>query len=439
MRKIIFLSIACIYNIYVFSQNDFGYGLKLPTEEQIKSVPYTPGFSLPSSIVLPSKVDLSDKMPPIGNQGYQGSCTAFAVAYAAKSYQEKRQHNWLFIENEIIRNDRICSPSFIFNIVKFRNQNYNCLEGIWFWEAFEMLNTTGTSFLSAFPYDEQDCSAQPSPTVIQNATINKISTYKSLSFQNLDEVKYNLFVGNPIIIGFNNCDYFQPDGFDAYRRGINYTYVPKGLLNPKNYHAMVCVGYNEQTQSFKIMNSWGNNWGNSGYFNVSYKLFSSLVAEAYTINDAWSPGTFVSVTTKETETTKSFTSNSLYSSWFKEGYYREFKRLRIGLTALSPKDSSATVIFTDLQKNEIINTIRYRINTPQTFYYEDQRITFTLLDIAKAGRNPLTKAAYFDLSIDNSIDTDTKEKIDKINILKEQKNLYDKLMQQQNQFLEKND
>ena len=39
---------------------------------------------------LPDYVDLESKMPSPGNQGSQGSCTAWAVAYAAKSYQENR-------------------------------------------------------------------------------------------------------------------------------------------------------------------------------------------------------------------------------------------------------------------------------------------------------------------------------------------------------------
>lgn len=438
MKKIFLLSFVCLFSTNLFSQNNFGYGLKLPTEEQIKSIPFTPQFSLPSNIVLPSQVDLSDKMPPIGNQGYQASCAAFAVAYASKSYQEKIQYNWQFVENGSIRNDRICSPSFIFNIIKRMTVNYNCLEGIYLAEAFEILRTMGTSFLSDFPYNEQDCGRQPSSNIVKKALVNKISTYKSVNYKNFNEVKYNLYVGNPIIIGFLPCDFFQPDGFAAYERGIHYTYIPKSILNPKDYHAMLCVGYNDQTKSFQIMNSWGGDWGNSGYVDIPYDWFPVLVQEAYTMNDALSLGAFVSISAKETETTRSFSSDVFYSSWFKEGYYREYKGIRLGLTSLNIKDSSATVTFTDIQTNEEIKTVTYKLNSPQTFYYIDRRIAFTLTGIAKADRNPLIIAAYFDFIIDNAIDIDTKERIEKINILKEQKKLLDKLRQQQNDLFEKN-
>ena len=38
--------------------------------------------------VLPDRVDLSSRFPTPGNQGRQGSCTAWAVAYGARSYYD---------------------------------------------------------------------------------------------------------------------------------------------------------------------------------------------------------------------------------------------------------------------------------------------------------------------------------------------------------------
>ena len=39
---------------------------------------------------LPVAVDLSDRMPPVGDQGGLGSCGAWAVAYAARSSTQER-------------------------------------------------------------------------------------------------------------------------------------------------------------------------------------------------------------------------------------------------------------------------------------------------------------------------------------------------------------
>lgn len=433
MKALIYflLIVVCSFT-KTFGQDGLGYGLKIPTEEQIKKIPYSPSFSLPLTLALPDKIDLSDKMPPVGNQG---SCAAFAVSYALKSYQEKRQFNWDYIENGSIKTDRICSPSFVFNTVKRMTNNYNCLEGIYFAEAFDIMKTIGTSWLSDFTYDDKNCSRQPENNAIQKASVNKISTYKGLNFKNLDEIKYNLYVGNPVIIGVILDDFFQPDGFRAFSERQHYTFIPKGILNPNNYHAMVCTGYNNQTNSFQILNSWGGDWGNAGYVDIPYVWFSTLIQEAYTMNDAYQYSTFVAVKNKEIEGSRSFASQNAYLSWFKEGYYREYKNIRFGLTRLNRSDSSATVVFTDISSGSEIRTLTYKINAPQTFYYNQDKITFTFTSIEKAGKNPLTKAAFFNISIDNSVDIEIRDKIEKSKMLTDQKNIFNNLIKQQNQIL----
>ena len=412
------------------SQTNFGYGLKIPTEEQIKSIPFIPDFSLPSKAVLPSKIDLSDKMPPVGNQGYQGSCAAFAIAYALKSYQEKKQNGWPFIENGSVQYDRICSPSFVYNSIKKITNNFNCQEGIYFKEGFDLLTSMGTSFWSEFPYTEQDCSRQPDLITVQRALSNKISSHRLVNPKNLPEIKYNLSVGNPVAIGVMLDDFFQPDGFSSFTNQEHYTFIPKSILDPNKYHAMLCVGYNDQNNSFQVLNSWGDNWGNAGYVDIPYTWFPVVVLEAYVMIDAIQFSAFVGVKNKEVESSKSFSSSELFSSWFKEGYFRDYKEIRLGLTNLNVKDSSATVVFTDIKNNTEIKMVTYIINTPQIFYYNNKKVTFTITSIDKARRNPLSKAAFFNLTIDNSTDKETKERLDKIKLFIEQKNSLDKMIKQ---------
>ena len=60
-------------------------GMLIETPEKLAGIPLA---STPAGgSELPESVDLSDKMPPVGNQGIQQSCVAWAVAYALKSYQ----------------------------------------------------------------------------------------------------------------------------------------------------------------------------------------------------------------------------------------------------------------------------------------------------------------------------------------------------------------
>ena len=43
---------------------------------------------------LDVSVDLSDEMPPVGDQGQQGSCAAWAIGYYQKTHYEWLEHEW---------------------------------------------------------------------------------------------------------------------------------------------------------------------------------------------------------------------------------------------------------------------------------------------------------------------------------------------------------
>ena len=62
----------------------YSTGLIFATEEQLANIPRTLLFRA----YLPPSVDLRDRFPPAGQQGDQGSCTAWAVGYAALLLQQ---------------------------------------------------------------------------------------------------------------------------------------------------------------------------------------------------------------------------------------------------------------------------------------------------------------------------------------------------------------
>ena len=49
-------------------------------------------------------------MPPVGNQGQQGSCTAWAIGYYQKTHYEYLEHHW----NDSTTSHEF-SPAFIYN------------------------------------------------------------------------------------------------------------------------------------------------------------------------------------------------------------------------------------------------------------------------------------------------------------------------------------
>lgn len=82
-------------------------GLKLLDEAEYRSIPIA---LVPPGGVLPAQVDLSGDMPPVRDQGTQLSCTAWSVAYAVRTYVERREQKW-----DVTDPSRQFSPSFIYN------------------------------------------------------------------------------------------------------------------------------------------------------------------------------------------------------------------------------------------------------------------------------------------------------------------------------------
>ena len=219
---------------------------------------------------LPEKYDLSFDMPPVRSQGNQGSCVAWATTYYLKSYQEKIQYGYDYASYE-----DVMSPAFVYNQIK---QNENCDSGSTIVDALEILKTYGSNSWKDFPYSDLYCSSLPSDDLKESAIRNKIAEYFVVGIpENNTDINYTLtnliktlvFQKNPIVISmdFKNLSFEnQGDVYIANRYKENP--VDSGCG-----HAILIVGYDNQLNAFKIINSWGTDWGNDGYCWVSYDFF----------------------------------------------------------------------------------------------------------------------------------------------------------------------
>jgi hypothetical protein len=210
---------------------------------------------------LPEEVDLSAKFPTPGDQGQQSSCTAWATAYAMRSYYEGKRRNWNFSSP-----GQIISPAYIYN--KLHDFRGNCDTGTAISEALGVLKTDGAPTLSAYPYAENDCSRPPNPELVRIGSEFRISGWSAVDNKKLDDAKGQLYRGNPVVFGMDVSDQFENlTGREIY----DDTSSPR-----TGGHAMVLVGYSERRQAFKVMNSWGTEWGDGGFGWVSYRAVRQL-------------------------------------------------------------------------------------------------------------------------------------------------------------------
>lgn len=234
-------------------------GMVIQDRKQLVNIPFA---DVPfGGTELPESVDWSSKMPEVGNQGAQQSCVAWSVAYALKSYQENVQ----------LGEKMLFSPSFIYNQI---NNGENVPTAVP--DALRVLSEQGVCLLDEMPYDEKDWKSKPTGTLRESAKRFRIANWRQINTADIKEVKTFLAGGLPVIVGAQVSEEFIQDGF---RKGADYEWKEKG--KPSGGHAMLVVGYDNTKEAFRVINSWGKNWGDGGYVWVDYKLFQDPDAVMY--------------------------------------------------------------------------------------------------------------------------------------------------------------
>ncbi|MEO0413857.1 MAG: C1 family peptidase, partial [Verrucomicrobiota bacterium] len=212
--------------------------------------------------------DLSGNFPLPGNQGQQGSCVGWAVSYGLKSFQEQVERKWT-----IDSADKVFSPSFVFNMIKFPGAE----AGANFEVALNFLQEVGTVPLSEFPYSDQDFTTKPTNDLIVRGAKYRIQSWSRVSPEFIGEIKGHLLNNYPVLVG---CRVGWE--FSDHLSGANKSkpFVQKFHDPDLSGHAMVVVGFNDNRNAFKLLNSWGREKGDNGYVWVNYQTFSRITREA---------------------------------------------------------------------------------------------------------------------------------------------------------------
>ncbi len=246
--------------------NSYCYGFSTPDQEIAK---------IDIEIDYPMSYDLSQFLPPVDTQGNQGSCVAWATGYYLKSFQENYQNS----QDGLAAPTVILSPSFIFNQIKI-----SPCSGSQIADALDLLQVSGTPEWTIMPYNENDCATQPSDLQRSLAEPNRIESYFYLNGDILlEQTKAFLLNDQPVVIAVSiDRNYFgaKENGVAVYRK----------FNKVDGAHAMLVVGYDDALNAFKVVNSWGRNWGNQGFVWIDYKAFeeaNDLESDFKILCEAW--------------------------------------------------------------------------------------------------------------------------------------------------------
>lgn len=222
---------------------------------------------------LPVKVDLRQWSSPIDNQGELGSCTGFSIK-AARELMLKRDGQPAYAP---------LSALFLYYYERKREGTIDEDAGAMITTGFEVLKDVGISREATWSYDDSNDNnpdtkekfqLPPSAEAYSDARNYRVKTIRSL--ESLRNIRYELANRNPVVIGIEVYEAF----FDT-KTGM----LPKPNPNEKSQggHAVTIVGYDDAQKVLIVKNSWGNDWGDKGYFYLPYEYVKlGLASEAWT-------------------------------------------------------------------------------------------------------------------------------------------------------------
>ncbi len=274
--KLLLIGCCLLFSVRLLAQeNDtFASGL-LPEDETYDAQPRQAAES-GSKADLPVSVDLTPYCPEVRHQGYIFSCVGWAVGYGALSIQ-RAVLNHCTDKTVITRNAH--SALFLYNQIK----SDDCGKGSRMTDALQFLVNSGDCLASHFDFDINNCEQLPDSSVRASAKRYAIDDYLALfgSKENPEikvlRVKKVLAQQKPVVIGMNVLRNF----YDL--RNAVYWHPELGNTAPAGGHAMVVVGFDDRKGAFRLMNSWGKNWGDQGFIWVKYKDFGDFCKYAFAL------------------------------------------------------------------------------------------------------------------------------------------------------------
>lgn len=207
-------------------------------------------------IVLPPAVDLKPKCPPILDQGNLGSCTANAIA-SAHQFDQKRQM-W--------NPDWIPSRLFIYYNERKMEGTVHSDSGAYIRDGFKSIGHEGVCPETEWKYQTWKYAVKPWCKCYLHAKKHIALVYQRVD-QTLNALQTVLANGYPIVFGFAVYESFETQ--DVANTGI--VPMPGPDEQQLGGHAVLMVGYDNATRRFTVQNSWGEGWGQKGYFTIPYE------------------------------------------------------------------------------------------------------------------------------------------------------------------------
>jgi C1A family cysteine protease len=213
----------------------------------------------PRSEAVPLYVDQREWGGPIKDQGGEGSCTAHAFSSARE---------WMARKYE--KTSPILSPQCLYVEELLADGSFPKDEGAMPRTGCQALTTLGCCETALYPYVAGQIT-KPTPAQIANALKYKTGAYHRIG--SLSDFLRCLADATPwpVAVGFTVYESFMSQ--QVAETGI--MPIPQPGEQRQGGHEVLCLGYDQAKQVALIQNSWGDDWGERGYFWMPFDVLRS--------------------------------------------------------------------------------------------------------------------------------------------------------------------
>lgn len=236
-------------NNNVFEQLGFKMGYVKDTYDHRDHL-HMPPTEMPEG--MPPKFDLRGKVKTIFNQQYQ-DCSANVISNVVMSLQD---------------DDKIVSRLFqYYNSRVVADPDFITDNGATYRDSLKALQKYGFVNEEVWEYTDEHVNLSPTEEIYQEGLLNHyvIKSYRKL-YPTLTNIQFTLFSGHFIMFGIA-----------IY---TSFLHLDKNFVAPLpskdtdtfcGLHAIFMCGYDNDLQAFLCVNSWGQKWGDNGWFYLPYK------------------------------------------------------------------------------------------------------------------------------------------------------------------------
>lgn len=220
-----------------------------------------------NTVTLPKQTNNAALIDWVFDQGQEGSCTGNALA-SLRMYRLK-QAGYPVV---------VLARAYIYWHERLIEGTQNEDAGAYPRDGMKVLNTLGVCTDAKMPYSDKDFTTAPSAAAEAEAAQYKIAEYHRIP--DTASLKAALATGDVVALGFTVYESFESEAVAT--TGI--VPAPKRGEQVLGGHEVLIVDYftKGRTTYYKVLNSWGEGWGQKGYFVMSETVLKKLVMDMWT-------------------------------------------------------------------------------------------------------------------------------------------------------------